>query len=204
DENHPGQSSAAPGCPLLDDQDGGMSHPGDRHRAGDEERHADDGGHRRLLCRPSGAEEQGAERDEGQSRGGSVHRLPTQAGQQSNSCGTDIPLVPNVALDRVRLGAPPRRPAMEISPTMAKEPNAPRTATSTACQIERPSATKDTPSGRPSTEMLAANHTQNSSIGFPRCSAGGTGSMPRCSAARRVFSAVSVPGCERWPGRESV
>ena len=80
--------------------------------------------------------------------------------------GPMLPRTPKMARDKVRLGARPRRPAIEIMPTTANEPAAPRIATMIACQIARPrKATSVAPSGRPRMEMLAANQTQNSCSG---------------------------------------
>ncbi|MNM99324.1 hypothetical protein D3C81_1118790 [compost metagenome] len=82
------------------------------------------------------------------------------------SVGPILPRTPKMARDSVRLGARPRRPAMEMIPTTAKEPAAPRIATMIACQIAKPrNATSVAPSGRPRMEMLAANQTQNSCNG---------------------------------------
>ena len=51
------------------------------------------------------------------------------------SVGAILPRTPKMARDNVRLGARPRRPAMEITPTTANEPAAPIKATITTCQI---------------------------------------------------------------------
>src|SRR5690625_5239887 len=54
-------------------------------------------------------------------------RQPRREGSEASG-GPMLARTPKVARDRVRLGAPPRRPAIEITPTIAKEPNAPMTA----------------------------------------------------------------------------
>src|SRR5471032_490446 len=77
--------------------------------------------------------------------------------------GPMLPRTPKIARDSVRLGAWPRRPAIEITPTIANDPAAPITATSAACQIARCwKATSVAPSGSPRMLMLAANQTQKS------------------------------------------
>ncbi len=82
------------------------------------------------------------------------------------SVGPMLPRTPKIARDSVRLGARPRRPAIEMIPTTANEPAAPRMATMIACQIANPrNATSVAPSGRPRMEILAANQTQNSCSG---------------------------------------
>ena len=116
----------------------------------------------------------------------------------ATSVGPAFPRVPKIARERVRLGAPPRRPAIEISPTIAKDPKAPSTATRIDCPTESPSAMRLTPRGRPSTEMFAANQTQNSSRGLPVRSRSGTGSIPRCSRAPRAPCSVGSAAAV-WP-----
>src|SRR5580698_6943429 len=96
--------------------------------------------------------------------------------------GPMLPRTPKIARDNVKLGACPRRPAIEITPTIANEPAAPTVATSSACQIARCwNATSVAPSGKPRMLMLAANQTQKSCNGWPLQSLSGTGSMPRAS-----------------------
>ncbi|MNK88140.1 hypothetical protein D3C87_1080940 [compost metagenome] len=107
------------------------------------------------------------------------------------SVGPILPRTPKIARDKVRLGARPRRPAIEMIPTTANEPAAPMIATMIACQIASPrNATSVAPSGRPRMEMLAANQTQNSCSGCPLHSASGTGSMPRVSSCPALCPTV--------------
>ena len=51
------------------------------------------------------------------------------------SVGPMLPRTPKMARDSVRLGARPRRPAMEMTPTTANEPAAPIRATMMTCQM---------------------------------------------------------------------
>src|SRR3954463_5310060 len=93
--------------------------------------------------------------------------------------GPMLPRTPNTARDNVSPGAPPRRPAIETTPTIANDPAAPSTATAAAarppgtaagarsaatgppCQNTRCcTATRVAPSGSPRMLMFAANHTQ--------------------------------------------
>ena len=81
---------------------------------------------------------------------------------KATTAGPMFPRTPKMARDKPSDGAPPRRPATEIMPTRAKDPNDPIAVTSTDCQTFKPNEMSVAPSGMPKMEILAANHTQKS------------------------------------------
>lgn len=76
---------------------------------------------------------------------------------QISAPGNRLPRCPNTALDSAMPGAPPRLPAMEISPTRPYDTRGATVATSSTCQMFSPlKTTSPAPMVSSSTLMLAA------------------------------------------------
>jgi hypothetical protein len=103
-----------------------------------------------------------------------------------------LPARPNAARDSARVGAEPRLPAIETSPTSRNDATAPTTAATMPCQSPIPKPSTNAPYDTASTEMFEAHHGQNRSAGLPLRSDSWITLMPLASMAPGAAGALRV------------
>lgn len=107
---------------------------------------------------------------------------------QLSAAGTLAPSTPKVARVSTMVGALPRLPAMETTPTSRNDMTTPMTIMAVACQNEMPKPSAHAPYDMANMEILAANHGQNRLAGVPLRSSSEIMSIPYSSMERAPFS----------------
>ena len=85
---------------------------------------------------------------------------------QLSAAGTLAPSTPKVARVSTMVGALPRLPAMEMTPTSRNDTTTPMVVMMVACQKEMPNPNAHAPYDMANTEMFAANQART---GWPAC-----------------------------------
>src|SRR3954467_9505491 len=104
-----------------------------------------------------------------------------------------FPKRPNAARDSTRVGAEPRLPAMETSPTSRKDTTVPTTAATSAWTRPSPKPSTKEPYDTASTDTFAAHHGQNNWRGVPLRSDSWMTLMPFASMPRPGDRTVGFP-----------
>ena len=97
--------------------------------------------------------------------------------------GRPLPTRPNAARLSTSVGAEPRLPAIETSPTRKKLTTTPTTVATSACVRPMPKPSTNAPYDTARTEMLEAHHGQNSPAELPLRSLSAMTLMPLVSMA---------------------